>query len=222
MTALGGIMIAAGFALMPFVTSEGALIFSVGLLSAAGAGAGSLTILIGAASRSRPLAQRTLALSIISSGGSLGQFFCAPLTQALTGRFDWTVAMLVLAASTLVLVALAWPLRQRIAGVHNAGAAAVPEINLRVQLRAAALDSSYLWLLLGFTACGFHVAFLVTHMPGVVQQCGLSASVAAASIGIIGIANLVGTLSGGWLSTRDRLKPLWCWIYLGRAVILAS
>lgn len=219
--ALGGILIAAGFALTPFVTSEWGLIFSLGLLSAAGAGAGSLTILIGAASRNLPLAYQTLAISIISSGGSLGQFVFAPLTQALIGAFDWTLAMLMLAAIALALVPLAWPLRRRAAPVHHVGSAAAPELDLKAQLRTAARDSSYLWLLLGFTTCGFHVAFLVTHMPGVVQQCGLSASIAAASIGIIGIANLVGTLSAGWLSTRYRLKSLLFWIYLGRAVLLA-
>ncbi len=58
-------------------------------------------------------------------------------------------------------------------------------------------------------------------MPGVVQMCGLSASVAATSIGLIGIANLVGTLSAGWLSVRVRLKSILFWIYLGRAVTLA-
>ena len=219
--AMGGVMIATGLALTPFVTSEWALIFSLGLLSAIGAGAGSLTILIGAASRTLPLARQTLAISIISSGGSLGQFVFAPLAQALIGAFDWTFAMLVLAATALALVPLAWPLRQRAARVENAAGAAAPGLNLTAQLRAAARDSSYLWLLLGFSTCGFHVAFLITHMPGVVQQCGLSASVAAASIGIIGIANLVGTLSGGWLSTRFRLKSLLFWLYLGRAVILA-
>ena len=219
--AAGGVMIAAGMALTPFVSSEWALIFSLGVLSAVGAGAGSLTILIGAASRVIPLERRTFAVSIISSGGSLGQFVFAPLTQALISAFGWTSAMLVLAATALTTLPLAWPLRQRAALASTASGTSATEITFGGQLRAASRDPSYLWLLLGFSTCGFHVAFLVTHMPGVVQMCGLSASVAATSIGLIGIANLVGTLGAGWLSVRVRLKSILFWIYLGRAVTLA-
>ena len=93
-------------------------------------------------------------------------------------------------------------------------------MSLRAQLRGAFGDSSYLWLLLGFSTCGFHIAFLVTHMPGAVQLCGLPVSVAATSIGLIGIANLVGTLGAGWLSVRFRLKAILFWLYLSRAVAL--
>ena len=219
--AAGGVMIAAGMALTPFVSSEWALIFSLGVLSAVGAGAGSLTILIGAASRAIPLERRTLAVSIISSGGSLGQFVFAPLTQGLISAFGWVSAMGVLALTALTTLPLAWPLRQREALASTATSTTVTDITFGAQLRAASRDSSYLWLLLGFSTCGFHVAFLVTHMPGVVQMCGLSASVAATSIGLIGIANLVGTLGAGWLSVRVRLKSILFWIYLGRAVTLA-
>lgn len=219
--AAGGVMIAAGFALTPFVSSEWALIFSLGILSAVGAGAGSLTILLGAASRDIPAERRTFAVSIISSGGSLGQFVFAPLTQALIGAFGWVTAMLTLAATALSTLFLAWPLRRRTPSAVAVSATTTPHLTLTAQLRVAASDASYLWLLLGFSTCGFHVAFLVTHMPGVVQMCGLSASVAATSIGLIGIANLVGTLSAGWLSVRVRLKSILFWIYLGRAVTLA-
>ena len=218
--AAGGIMIAAGMALTPFVTSQWALIFSLGILSAVGAGAGSLTILLGAASRAIPVERRTFATSIVSSGGSLGQFVFAPLTQALIGAFGWTAAMLTLAATALTTLPLAWPLRQTAPRVASIGATQADDMTLAAQLRAAAQDASYRWLLAGFCTCGFHVAFLVTHMPGVVQMCGLSASVAATSIGLIGIANLVGTLGAGWLSVRVRLKSILFWIYLGRAVIL--
>ena len=219
--AAGGVMIAAGMALTPWVSSEWALIFSLGVLSAVGAGAGSLTILIGAASRAIPLERRTLAVSIISSGGSLGQFVFAPLTQGLISAFGWASAMGVLAATALTTLPLAWPLRQRAALASIATGTNATDISFGAQLRAASRDASYLWLLLGFSTCGFHVAFLVTHMPGVVQMCGLSASVAATSIGLIGIANLVGTLGAGWLSVRVRLKSILFWIYLGRAVTLA-
>jgi len=223
--ATGGVMITIGMALTPFVSSEWALIFALGILSAAGAGAGSLTILIGAASRAIPAERRTLAVSLISSGGSLGQFVFAPLTQLLISSLGWVSAMLALSVTALSTLPLALPLRRR----EAAPVAAAPsptqgtahtETSLRAQMRTAFGDSSYLWLLLGFSTCGFHVAFLVTHMPGEVQLCGLSPSVAATSIGLIGIANLVGTLSAGWLSVRFRLKSILFWLYLSRSVTL--
>ncbi len=218
--AAGGVMIAAGMAMIPFVSSEWALIFTLGIVSAAGAGAGSLTILIGAASRAIPAERRTLAVSLISSGGSLGQFVFAPLTQALISAFGWVSAILALAAAALTTLPLAWPLRRRESAAAAAAIKASADISLGAQVRAAFGDSSYLWLLIGFSTCGFHVAFLVTHMPGEVKLCGLSASVAATSIGLIGIANLVGTLGAGWLSTRFRLKSLLFWLYLSRAATL--
>ncbi len=220
--AVGGVMIAAGMMLTPHVSSQWALILSMGILSAVGAGAGSLSILIGAASRAIPIERRTLAVSIISSGGSLGQFVFAPVTQLLIVTLGWRSAMWGLAAAALTTLPLAWLLRQRAAPPASAQAPMTDGIGFRAQLRAAAGDASYRWLLLGFTTCGFHVAFLVTHMPGVVQLCGLPASVAATSIGLIGIANLVGTLTAGWLSVRVRLKSILFWVYLGRAVILAA
>ena len=218
--AVGGVMIAVGMALTPFVSSEWALIFALGILSSAGAGAGSLTILIGAASRAIPVERRTLAVSLISSGGSLGQFVFAPLTQVLINSFGWVSAMLALAATALSTLPLAWPLRRRESASAAAAIAASTHISLGTQLRVAFGDASYLWLLLGFSTCGFHVAFLVTHMPGEVKLCGLPASVAATSIGLIGIANLVGTLGAGWLSTRYRLKSILFWLYFSRGVML--
>ncbi len=164
--AAGGVMIAAGFALTPFVSSEWALIFSLGILSAVGAGAGSLTILLGAASRDIPAERRTFAVSIISSGGSLGQFVFAPLTQALIGAFGWVTAMLTLAATALSTLFLAWPLRRRTPSAVAVSATTTPHLTLTAQLRVAASDASYLWLLLGFSTCGFHVAFLVTTCRG--------------------------------------------------------
>ena len=219
--ATGGVMIAAGMALTPLASSEWVLILSLGVLSAAGAGAGSLTILIGAVSRAIPVERRTLAVSLISSGGSLGQIVFAPLTQLLITAFGWVSAMLVLAATALATLPLAWPLRRREPAPSATAQLAAEDIGFRAQLRTAFGDASYWWLLLGFSTCGFHVAFLVTHMPGEVQLCGLSASVAATSIGLIGIANLIGTLGCGWLSTRYPLKSILFWIYLSRAVILA-
>jgi predicted MFS family arabinose efflux permease len=86
----------------------------------------------------------------------------------------------------------------------------------------AARDRSYWWLNFGFFTCGFHVAFLVTHLPGEVRLCGLSPSIAANSLAIIGIANIAGSLGAGWLGNRYRMKHLLFWIYLLRAAAVLA
>jgi predicted MFS family arabinose efflux permease len=93
-----------------------------------------------------------------------------------------------------------------------------PGMTLGQQLKIAAAEPSYWLLHLGFFTCGFHVAFLVTHLPGEVRLCGLSAQIGANSLAIIGLANVAGSLGVGWLGTRFRLKHLLFWVYLIRAL----
>jgi len=216
--AVGGVMLAAGLAMTPFVHSEWALIATLGVISAFGAGAGSLSILIGAVSQRIAPEQRSNAAGFINAGGSLGQFVFAPLVQLAIVGLGWVTAMLVLAATMLTTLPLAWPLRRRApAAANTAPGPSHPEAGMWRQLATAARDPSYWWLNLGFFTCGFHVAFLVTHLPGEVRLCGLSPSIAANSLAIIGIANIAGSLGAGWLGGRYRMKHLLFWIYLLRA-----
>src|SRR5580704_1710295 len=165
--AFGGIMLAAGTALTPFVHSEWALIAVLGIVSAFGAGAGSLSILIGSVMQRLPGERRSSAAGIINAGGSLGQFVFAPIVQAVILGFGWVAAMLGVAGATLLTLPLALAMRRRNAAPATPGAAPVePGLTLREQLRIAAGDRSYWLLHLGFFTCGFHVAFLVTHLPG--------------------------------------------------------
>ncbi len=216
--AFGGLMLAAGTAATPFVRSEWALILTLGIVSAFGAGAGSLAILIGSIMQRMAGERRSMAAGIINAGGSLGQFVFAPLVQAAIFGVGWVGAMIGVAGATLLTLPLAFAMRRR--GDAATAAAAQPageRLTLRQQLREAAAERSYWWLHLGFFTCGFHVAFLVTHLPGEVRLCGLSPTVGANSLAIIGLANVAGSLGAGWLGTRCRLKFLLSWIYLARA-----
>jgi predicted MFS family arabinose efflux permease len=82
----------------------------------------------------------------------------------------------------------------------------------------AARNTSYWCLHLGFFTCGFHVAFLVTHLPGQVQLCGLNPLVSANSLALIGLSNVVGSLTVGWLGGRRRMKLLLFGVYFTRAI----
>jgi predicted MFS family arabinose efflux permease len=214
--AVGGLLLAAGLGLTPFVRSEWALVGTLGIVSAFGAGAGSLSILIGAVAQRIAPERRSFVAGFINAGGSLGQFVFAPLVEIVIAGFGWVTAMLALAAAMLTTLPLALPMRRREPAAARP-AAIDPGAGLWRQLAAAAREPSYWWLNLGFFTCGFHVAFLVTHLPGEVRLCGLSPSIAARSLAIIGLANVAGSLGVGWLGARYRMKHLLFWIYLLRA-----
>jgi len=221
--ALGGVMLAVGTAATPFVGSEWALLLTMGFLSAAGAGAGSFSILIGATAQRLPPERRAFASGFINAGGSFGQFALAPLMGAIIAGAGWIVAMLTLAGTALLTIPLAWPLRRKRAAVApalTAAAPAAPTIALGQQLRQALRDRSYLCLHAGFFTCGFHIAFLVTHLPGEVAMCGLPTTVSATALALIGLFNIAGSLSAGMLASRYRMKSLLFWIYASRVVIV--
>ncbi|MET3929349.1 putative MFS family arabinose efflux permease [Lysobacter sp. OAE881] len=219
----GGLLLAAGMALAPALASEWGLLLTLGVLSAAGAGAGSFSILIGATAQHMPAEKRSMAAGVINAGGSFGQFLFAPLVQAVISVAGWGVAMFTLAASALATLPLAWPLRRRAASTPQTAANATPTpgIGLREQLRIAVRDRSYWMLHLGFFTCGVHIAFLVTHLPGEIALCGLPASVSAVSLALIGLFNVAGSLGAGWLGQRFRMKYLLAAMYASRAVLIA-
>ncbi|WP_313633712.1 MFS transporter [Massilia timonae] len=225
--ALGGLMLAVGTAATPFVDSQWALLLTMGFLSAAGAGAGSFSILIGATAQRLPAERRAFASGFINAGGSFGQFVFAPLMGAIIAGAGWIWAMLTMAAATLLTIPLAWPLRGRkpaasaTAPVAAASQPTPPPISLGQQLRQAMRDRSYICLHLGFFTCGFHIAFLVTHLPGEVALCGLPASVSATALALIGLFNIAGSLGAGMLASRYRMKSLLFWIYASRAMLVA-
>ena len=215
----GIVLLAIGSAITPFMTSAWGLTFAIGLVSAMGAGAGSFSVLIGAAAQRMPAEARGAASGVINAGGSLGQFIFAPLLQKLIQLMGWMGAMYSLAAMTL----LALPLVGRVtkgSTPHTTAAAGNADGGLRTALKTALGDRSYLLLHAGFFTCGFHIAFLVTHLPTEVDLCGLPPSVASWSLALIGLANIVGSLAVGHLVSQYRSKMILALMYASRAVLI--
>jgi predicted MFS family arabinose efflux permease len=217
--ALGAILLAAGSYLTTQVTTEWGLIMAAGVLSAAGAGAGSFSILIGATAQRLPAEKRAFASGVINAGGSLGQFIFAPLNQAVMSAYGWMAALWTMAVIALTTAPMGWFLRSEPRSTAGAtGAASGEESGMGRQIAIALRNPSYWCLHAGFFTCGFHIAFLITHLPGEVNLCGLSAGVASTSLAIIGLANVVGSLVVGSLGNRVRMKMILFWMYLSRAV----
>lgn len=211
----GGLLLAGGTALTPFAQSEWAMTMTLGVLMAAGAGAGSFSILIGATAHRLAPERRAFAAGFINAGGSFGQFVFAPLNQALISALGWMQALWSLALISLATLPLAFKLNAK-----TPAAPAPLEQGLGAQLRQAFTDRSYWCLHLGFFTCGFHIAFLVTHLPGEVGLCGLPAGVAATSLAVIGISNIAGSLAAGAAGSRWRMKYILFWMYATRAMAI--
>lgn len=217
----GAILLALGNVLTPFAGSGAGLVLTMGILSASGAAAGSFSILIGIAAQRLPPEKRSFAAGVINAGGSIGQSVFAPLVQFIIGAAGWASAMFATAFAALLTIPMVLPLRRSKSATAAASLAPVPHLTLSEQLRVALRDRSYLFLHAGFFTCGFHIAFLVTHLPNDLRLCGLPASVAPASLMLIGLFNVAGSLSAGWLGQRYRMKYLLALIYASRAAIVA-
>lgn len=216
---LGGlVLLALGCAITPFMDSGFGLVVSLGLLSAIGSGAGSFSVLIGAAAQRLPLESRGSASGVINAGGSFGQFVFAPVLQKLIQAFGWMSTMWVTALMVLAAVPLVGRLMRPVNGhvkpVHEPG-------GLKRAVAEAMRDRSYLLLHAGFFTCGFHIAFLVTHLPGEVDLCGLPPAVASWSLAIIGLANIFGSLYAGSCVAKYRSKYVLAAMYGSRALLVA-
>lgn len=213
----GLLILVAGSALTPFIDSSLGLIFTLGILTAIGAGSCSFSVLLGAAAQRMPTESRGVASGIINAGGSFGQFVFAPVIQKLIQSIGWMGAMWSMAALTL----LAIPMVNKLTNdTHAPTKVPDPEGGLKKAVQDAMHNRSYLLLHLGFFTCGFHIAFLVTHLPTEVGLCGLSPDVASWTLAIIGLANIAGSLYAGSCVNLYRSKYVLAIMYGSRAVLI--
>lgn len=213
------LVLAIGCAITPFISSSFGLVLSLGFLVAVGSGAGSFSVLIGAAAQHLPLESRGTASGVINAGGSFGQFIFAPITQKLIQGIGWMGSLWAMALAALATLPLVFRLTARQPAASPGHAS---DQGLRHAITSALKDRSYLLLHAGFFTCGFHIAFLVTHLPGEVNLCGLPASVASWSLAIIGLFNVFGSLYAGHCVSRYRSKYVLAVMYGSRALLIAA
>ncbi len=214
--ALGGVFYALGVALMAVSTTPLTMHLTAGVLVGIGLSGGSFTIVIAALGRLMPQERQSWAMGMATAAGSLGQFLFAPLGQAFISGYGWITALIMLAAFAAIVPVLAAALR---------GGDAPEEEETSLSLREATTGAfghgSYLLLLSGFFVCGFHVGFITTHLPPYLTDSGVSPRVAAWSLALIGLFNVVGSYASGVLGGRGNKRRLLSGIYLSRAVVLA-
>jgi len=214
----GVLLVALGTFLIPYMTTTLGLVIAIGVLAAGGAGMAGPSVLMAATTRLIPPEKRGMATGIVNAGGSFGQFLFAPIAGAISTAAGWAVALQSLAVMTLLALPAAWVLRGSSMQAAATGAAPAKKVGTREAVSRALADRSYRLLCAGFFVCGFHVAFIATHLPGVVAACQLPPAVGAWSIGVIGLFNIIGSFAMGWAVGRWRMKSLLSLVYAARAV----
>lgn len=206
---LGGLAVAA--------TAMNALGLMVGLGLLVGMAMSGVTfvVVLGAVGRAVAPAKRTLAFGVVTAGGSFGQFFMVPLAQGLIDAHGWRGATWIMAA---VLVALV-PLALGLAGKPPASAAR-DGLPFGAAMREALTHPSFGLLNLSFFVCGFHIAFVGTHLPSFLRDQGLTPGVGAMSLSMIGLFNILGSWLWGAWGGRYSKKGLLAGLYAARGLVI--
>lgn len=221
---VGTTMLVIGWLLTSFFPTQWGLLLGMGVLVALGMGAGSWSILMSLIANRLPERMRGTVSGVANAGGSFGQFVFAPMLQGLISlpAVGWKGAMWVLAAwAILILPTARWLTRGMTAPQIVPSVAHTSHDSIKKAIKQAFKNRNYILLHLGFATCGFHVAFLATHLPTEIALCGLPVSVASTSLAIVGIANLVGSLIVGWCVGRWRNKSILATLYAIRVGLIA-
>ncbi|CAN5587218.1 MFS transporter [soil metagenome] len=228
--AAGGVVSGAGVALMAVSPTPAAFHLTAGVLVGLGLSGGSFTIVIAALGRLVPEEKSSQAMGLATAAGSLGQFAFAPLGQVFLADYGWQSALLLLACFMVLVPALAVALKGR--GEGGTRATDGPELPARDAVRQAFGHGSYLLLVAGFFVCGFHVAFITTHLPAHIADvaghshgghAGMNTAgpaIAAWALALIGLFNIVGSYGSGVLGARYSKRGLLAGIYLARAGVI--
>ena len=206
-----------GIILIPYSTTAFTLSISLGVISSIGLGVAGLPVVLASVNRLIPQNKVGMAFGLVNAGQSLGQLILAPLAGFIIVNFGWILCILFLCAVLLLVLPFSFTLRSRTDTKQPSG---VQTISLSETLRIAFNTPSYIYLVVGFFVCGFHVAFIATHMPGVIQVCGLPPTVSGWSLGLIGLFNIVGSIFAGWYISKRSMRIFLAYTYFARCIIV--
>lgn len=211
----GAVAYMGGLAVMAGAAGPLGLHVGAGLLVGIGLSATGFAVVLGPVGRAFPENKRSVALGIASSGGSFGQFAMAPIGGVLLHEFGWTSTIWIFVFIAVLII----PFALGVSG-HRAVSSSESTQSLGEALTAARRHRGYWLLNAGFFVCGFHVTFILTHLPPFLADRAFSATLGATAIAIIGFFNFVGTFGAGWLGGRYRKKYVLSLYYLARGVVM--
>jgi len=174
-------------------------------------------VIYGVIGRNVPADQRSWAMGVAAAAGSFGQFLMVPTEGFLIGSLGWKEALLVLSLASLMIIPLAWGLREP----HLTGTTHIRRDQTIIQALVEAFKyPSFQLLMAGYFVCGFQVVFIGVHMPSYLRDKGLSPQVASYALALIGLFNVFGTYAAGVLGQRLQKRKILAFIYLTRAVAI--
>lgn len=218
----GGILYGAGLLLMSFMATPATLYLALGILVGLALSGASYVVVLGAVAQVVPPAKRSQAFGIITAAGSFGMFSVVPGAQWLLSNLGWQASFrgLALFVGLIIILSLWFPGKAEDAEQAAADEPADSESLLQTLLKARQ-HSGYWLLTAGFFVCGFHVAFIATHLPAFLADHALSPMVSASALALIGFFNIIGSYTFGLLGDRYRKKFLLSLLYLSRAVVIS-
>jgi MFS family permease len=215
--AIGILIYAAGLVLMAHSSTPETMHLTAGVMIGIGTAAGSFLIIMATLQRITPPKHRSLVTGIATAAGSIGQFTMVPLGQAFLAAYGWKEAAILLGLCILAVI----PLTSCVTG-KGAPAAGMRDQSVREAFREAFGYRSYNLLVAGFFVCGFHVAFILVHLPSYLSDQGLPQGVAANALALVGLFNVFGSLAAGWIGGRFSKKYSLSLIYSVRALAIAA
>lgn len=211
--AIGTALYAAGMVLMAYADSPWSLSISAGLLIGLGLSGNSFSVILGVVGRAVPAEKRSMAMGIAAAAGSFGQFAMLPGTLGLMEWLGWSGALLALGLMVALIMPLAITVNERPVSLGS-------EQTLGEALKEACSHSGFRLLALGFFVCGFQVVFVGIHLPAYLVDHSLPAIVGTTVLALIGLFNVFGTYTFGWLGGRHSKPKLLTLLYLARGVAI--
>ncbi len=197
---VGALLYAGGLLMMRYAATPLSLDLGAGVLVGFGLSGCSFNLVLSAFAKLLPPERRGIALGAGTAAGSFGQFAFAPFGVALIDNFGWQTALTVFATLMLLIVPLSLALSTPPATAANVPAA--QQQSFKTALAEAFGHRSYVLLVLGFFTCGFQLAFVTVHLPAFLVDRGISAHIGGWVMASIGLFNMIGSLSVGWLQNR--------------------
>jgi MFS family permease len=217
---VGAVLYAGGLLMMRYAATPLSLDIGAGVLIGFGLSGCSFNLVLSAFSKLLPLERRGLALGAGTAAGSFGQFLFAPFGVAMIGNFGWQTALMVFSGLMLLIVPLSLALATP--PVTSGHVPVAPQQSFKTALAEAFGHRSYVLLVLGFFTCGFQLAFITVHLPAYLVDRGIPAQTGGWVIAAIGLFNIIGSLSVGWLQNRLPKRYILSTIYFTRALSILA
>ncbi|SDP92750.1 Predicted arabinose efflux permease, MFS family [Rhodoferax sp. OV413] len=214
----GAVLYALGLVGMAYAPTPFLFTLSAGVLLGMAQAGTTYAVVYGVIGRNVAADKRSWAMGIAAAAGSFGQFLMVPTEGLLISQLGWQQALVVLGAAAMLIVPLAWGLREPNFG---AGQPVRREQTIGEALKEAFKYPSFQLLMAGYFVCGFQVVFIGVHMPSYLRDKGLSPQVASYALALIGLFNVLGTYAAGSLGQRMQKKNILAFIYFARAVVIS-